>query len=444
MAKGDGVPITKRVVDASLPSDRRYYVWDSNLAGFGLRVETSGAKTFIVRYRADGGGRSAAQRFVTVGRFGKLTAEQARKQAKMILGGVATGEDPAGDRRFRRNEMKMCDLIHLYETEGCFVQRGIRRGEAMKERTKAYTIARLKHHVVPLLGHKRISEIGAGEIERFVRDVSAGKTARDEKTGPRKRIIVRGGDGAARKVVRDLSAVFSFAARRSIVQENPVDRASIRKTDNRRERFLTLDEVTRLGAAFDELEAGGANSKAVAIARLWALTGCRRDEIAGLRWSEVDAERGLLVLDGTKTGKSIRPLGGAAVALLQSLTRDPDSEFVFPAEFGEGHYQGTKRLWAKAIRKASLPEVTPHTLRHTIGSTAVSSGEAMALTGAILGHTNPRSTAIYAHIQFDPSRRAADRVSKKIADALAGGTADSGPTATPRYANDKAPGQGER
>jgi integrase len=444
MAKGNGVPITKRVVDASLPTDRRYYVWDSNLAGFGLRVETSGAKTFIVRYRADGGGRSAAQRFVTVGRFGKLTAEQARKQAKTILGGVATGEDPAGDRRFKRNEIRMCDLIRLYETEGCFVQRGIRRGEAMKERTKAYTIARLKHHVVPLLGHKRVSEIGAGEIERFVRDVSAGKTARDEKTGPRKRIIVRGGDGAARKVVRDLSAVFSFAARRSIVQENPVDRASIRKTDNRRQRFLTLEEVTRLGAAFDELEAGGANSKAVAIARLWALTGCRRDEIAGLRWFEVDAERGLLVLDGTKTGKSIRPLGAAAIAVLQSLTRDPDSEFVFPAEFGEGHYQGTKRLWARAIRKASLPGVTPHTLRHTIGSTAVSSGEAMALTGAILGHANPRSTAIYAHIQFDPSRRAADRVSKTIADALAGGTADSGPTATQRYADDKAPGPGER
>ncbi|MGZ8322758.1 MAG: tyrosine-type recombinase/integrase [Rhodoplanes sp.] len=308
MAKGNGVPITKRVVDSSQPTDRRYYVWDSDLAGFGLRVETSGAKTFIVRYRADGGGRSAAQRFVTVGRFGKLTAEQARKQAKTILGSVATGEDPAGERRAKRREMKVSDLIDLYEVEGCFVQRGIRQGEAMKERTKAYTIARLKHHVVPLLGHKRVSEIGAGEIERFVRDVSAGKTARDEKTGPRKRIIVRGGDGAARKVVRDLSAVFSFAVRRCIVQENPVDRASIRKSDNRRQRFLTMEEVTRLGAAFDELEAGGANSKAVAIARLWALTGCRRDEIAGLRWPEVDAERGLLVLDDTKTGKSIRPL----------------------------------------------------------------------------------------------------------------------------------------
>jgi integrase len=327
--------------------------------------------------------------------------------------------------------MTVGSLIELYEAEGCYVQRGVRQGEAMKERTKAYTVARLRHHVLPLLGNKRISEVGPGEIERFVRDVAAGKTARDERIGPRKRIIVRGGEGAARKVVRDLSAVFSFAVRRGIAKENPVERASIRKTDNRRERFLTLDEVARLGAAFDELEVGGANSKAVAIARLWALTGCRRNEIAALRWSEVDFPRGLLVLSETKTGRSIRPLGAAAIALLQSLPRKAMTAFVFPAEAGEGHYQGTKRLWAKAIKKAKLPGVTPHTLRHTVGSTAISSGEALALTGAILGHTNPRSTAIYAHIQHDPSRDAASRVAKRIADALAGSTHAADPQSTP-------------
>jgi integrase len=294
MSKGSGVLITKRVVDSSRPTDKRYYVWDADLAGFGLRVEASGAKTFIVRYRADGGGRSAAQRFVTIGRFGALTAEQARKQAKTILG------------------------------------------------------------------------------------------------------------------------------RRGLLATNPVAKASVRKTDNRRERFLTLEEVTRLGAAFDALEAEGANPKAVAIARLWVLTGCRRDEIAGLRWSEIDFERGLLILADSKTGKSIRPLGAAAIAILQAVKRNPESDFVFPAEFGDGHFLGTNRLWSKARDKAELPGATPHTLRHTMGSTAISMGEALALTGAILGHANPRSTAIYAHVQHDPSRRAADRVTKKIAAALAG------------------------
>lgn len=420
MAKRVGLLLTKRAVDAADIRDGRYYVWDSLLPGFGIRVETSGAKTFIVRYRAEGGGRTAAQRFITVGRYGPLTPEQARKQAKTILGAAAMGDDPAGERQARRREMTVGGLVDLYEEEGCYIQRGIRQGEAMKPRTKAYTIARLRHHVIPLLGHRRVSEVGAGEVERFFRDVATGKTVRDEKLGPRKRVIVRGGEGAARRVFRDLSAVFSFAKRREIVATNPCEIAAVRKSDNHRDRYLTLEEVARLGAAFDALEAEGEKPKAIAIARLYALTGCRRDEIAGLRWSEVDFERGMLILADSKTGRSKRPLGTPAIAVLKAIDRNPDSDFVFPAERGDGHYQGAKRVWPKVIAKASLPGVTPHTLRHTMGSTAVSTGEALALTGAILGHANPRSTAIYAHVQYDSSRRAANRVTKVIAAALAG------------------------
>ena len=137
------------------------------LAGFGLRVEKSGTKTFIVRYRADGGGRTAPRRFATIGRFGPLTVDEARRRARVLLGAVATGEDPAGQRQARRREMTIAALVNLYEAEGCFVQRGVRQGEPMKARTKAYTVARLRHHVVPLLGHKRVTEVGPGEIERF-------------------------------------------------------------------------------------------------------------------------------------------------------------------------------------------------------------------------------------------------------------------------------------
>ena len=424
MSKRKGVPLTKTVVDAAEKAGKRYHIWDSEYAGFGLRVEPTGVKTFIAKYRANGGGRTATQRVVTIGRFGTVTADQARKQAKKILGGAAVGDDPAAEIQAKRREMKMSALIDLYEEKGCVIQRGKRQGGPMKARTKSYTLARLRHHVVPLLGHRRASEINAGDIEAFVADVTAGKTASDEKVGPRKRVIVRGGAGAARKVVRDLSAVFSFARRNEIVSRNPCDAAAVRKTDNQNDRFLTLEEVTRLGAALDELEEEGVNLKALNIARLWALTGCRRDEIAGLKWLEVNFEEGLLELDHSKTGKSIRPLAAAALALLKSINRQDGSDFVFPAERGDGHYQGMKGVWSKAIEKAELPGVTPHTLRHTMGSTSISMGEALALTGAILGHANPRSTAIYAHVQVEPSRRAANRVTKKIANALVGaGTA---------------------
>ena len=425
MAKRNSVLLTKTSVTDAKTGAKRRYVWDRELPGFGLRIEPTGVKSFVVKYRADGGGRSASQRMMTIGRFGPLTAELARRQARTILGGAAAGADRAAELQAKRRELKMSALIDLYEKEGCFIQRGKRQGEPMKPRTKKNTLARLRNHVVPLLGSKRITEINAGEIERFFNDVTNGKTAKDEKLGPRARIIVRGGAGGARKVFQDLSAVFSFARRRMLVDDNPCQTAAIRRTANQRTRALTLDELKRLGAALDELGAEGANEKALNIARLWALTGCRHMEIATLKWSEVNLEEGLLELDDSKTGRSIRPLGIAPQMLLAQLarTKDTTSPYVFPAERGKSHFQGTKRYWSRAIEKANLHGVTPHTLRHTMGSTATSTGEPLALTGAILGHANPRSTAIYAHVQRDPSKRAANRVSKKIAAALAGETA---------------------
>jgi integrase len=251
----------------------------------------------------------------------------------------------------------------------------------------------------------------------MMRDVKAGKTAKDETTGPRSRVIVRGGAGAATRAVRDLSAVYTFAIREELVRYNPC--APVRKpADQRRHRFLSQDEIIRYGLALGKLEQEGANLKAVAIMRLWALTGCRRDEIAGLKWSEVDFENRCLVLEDSKTGRSIRPLANAAVAILKSQA-PVGSPFVFPSDAdARKFYQGTKRYWRKAVKLANLPGVTPHTLRHTIGSAAVSSGETLAMTGAILGHSNQQSTSIYAHMQHDPARRAADRVVAPIATAL--------------------------
>ena len=420
MTSASRVRLTKTVVDAVKAVDRRTMIWDSDLAGFAVRIEPSGSKTFVIRYRADGGGRTAPQRFVSIGRFGNLTVEEARKEAKKVLGRVAIGEDPAADRNCKRKEMKIEALVDLYESEGCYIQRGIRQGEPMKPLTKQYTIGRLRHHVVRLLGHKRITELTPGDIERFFRDVEQGKSRKDHKVGHRKRIVVRGGSGAARKVFRDLSAMYSFAVRRGLVDANPCEKAVVKKTDGRRTRFLSLAEVGQLGRACDALEAEGLNPKALNITRLWILTGCRRQEIVELKWSEVDFERGLLVLADSKTGRSVRPLASAALNLLRTIEKTEGTDYVFPADGEEGYFQGTKKIWPKIVKIAGLVGVTPHTLRHTMGAIATSSGEALALTGAILGHANMRSTMIYAHVEMDPSKLAADRVGEQLRAALTG------------------------
>lgn len=140
--------------------------------------------------------------------------------------------------------MTMTALIDFYEAHGCVDRRGKRIGEPMKPLTKAYTIARLRHLVVPLLGNRRAKDVTSGDIERFAADVLAGKTAKNVVLGPRKRIIDKGGPGASRKVVRDLSAVFSFAKRSEIVERNPVENAAVHKTDGQKTRFLTLADVS--------------------------------------------------------------------------------------------------------------------------------------------------------------------------------------------------------
>lgn len=149
-----------------------------------------------------------------------------------------------------------------------------------------------------------------------------------------------------------------------------------------------------LSAALDELEAEGVNSKAVNIARLWVLTGCRRDEIAGLKWSEVNLRRDCLVW--TKGGRGSPSVLWALPQLLFLALCHEKRRRTSHSRPSAGYFQGPKSVWSKAIKRAQLLGVMPRVLRHTIGSTAISSGEALALTGAILGHFNPHSTDICA------------------------------------------------
>ena len=416
--------LTKSVCDEAEALGSRRTLWDSGLPGFGLRIGPTGAKTWVVKYRVNCSSRNSPGKWLTLGGYQALDPVQARAAAKKVLAEARLGLDPASVLAAKRLEKTVAEVIELYAAEGLVVSRGKHIGRPMKPLTAQYTMARLRHHVLPILGNLKVAAVNERDIESLDKAVTSGKTASDQILGPRRRIVVRGGEGAARKVIRDLSAVFSFAKRHKLVLSNPVTNAAVRKTDEKRTEGLSLDEVQRLGRALDELEAEGTNPKALNIARLWVLTGCRRNEVAGLKWGEVDFERGVLCFEDTKTGKSVRPLAAAAAALLKALSAvaDPGDKFVFPAERGRGFYQGTKGVWPSAIKRASLPGATPHVLRHTLGRHATAGGESLLLLGAVLGHANPRSTAIYAHVSRDPAKLAADRITGALAAALNGRT----------------------
>lgn len=410
--------ITKRLVDSLQPEISRYVVYDTEVKGFGVRVTPSGAATYIVEYRPDGGGRNVTKKRMSLGRVGEITPEEARNLARHRLGEVRHGLDPLEDRQTKRREMTVIGLIDQWDEEN---PPGRRTGKPMEPRTKTYTLSRLRHHAVPILGRKRISEVTVDDINDFIRRVSKGETAKNA-VGPRKRgrIKVRGGEGAARKVAADLSLIFGYAVEKGIVTANPVSPAR-KPRPGKRYDFLSEDEFAAMAEALTALEAEGVNPTGVAVLRLLLLTGARPSEIEQLRWSEVDQQGRCLRLEKSKTGYSVRPLAPAALDLINAQPKRQKSPFVFPASRGEGHFAGSKKIWVQARERAGLPNRVRYHARHAIASIALSEGIDVASVAALMGHKGPRTTlAIYAHVIDSRAAEAADSIGAKIAAAMAG------------------------
>jgi integrase len=367
--------IGKRTVTAAEPEAATFRLWDTELKGFGLRVASTGLKTYFVWYRA-GEGRGAARREYTIARHGEMTPEEARDEAGKVLGRVRLGEDPQARRHKARDEMDVAALCDLYLTEGVATK---------KAATLVSDRSRIRSHIKPLLGKRPASAVTTAEVAKFMRDVAAGKTAAPTKPSlkvlrakgikgkalkaavTRKRAdpAARGGKGTASRTLGLLGAIFAFAVREEIRPDNPV-RGVQKFKDKQSQRFLAADELVRLTTALKSAEDAGANKHGLNVIRLLTLTGARKGEIEGLRWSEVAFDRTCLRLADSKTGARTIPLGAAALACLQDLPRSKTSPFVFPAEGdAKRHYVGTPKVWEKVRAAAGLPDVRLHDLRRS-------------------------------------------------------------------------------
>lgn len=425
----DAAPIklTNPTIAALPTGNHRYIVWDTALKGFGCRVETSGTKSFLVRYRATGGGRNAPKRFYTVGRFPTLSAEDARREARKILADAIRGEDPAGARNAARQDLTVAQLCDLYMREAPHLP--TRFGVPKSAETLRFDQGRIDSHIKPLLGRRRVGDVTSADIQRFMRDIAKGRTARDQKAGHRKRIIVRGGRGAATRVTGLLSGIFTFAVMERIRPDNPV-RGVRRYADGKSERTLQPSEIAALGNALRDYEQNGGNPAVVAIIRLLIFTGARRSEIAALRWGEVDFNRDVIRLGATRhktgaaTGAKEILLTAPATAILAALYDNRTSDFVFPAITGKAHFQGLKKPWETIRTNAGIADVRLHDLRHSFASIGVSGGDSLPVIGALLGHSNPKTTQRYAHVAKNPVRAAAERIAENISASLFGGLAN--------------------
>ncbi len=405
--------ITNRSVAAATPGERDSYLWDSDLPGFGLKVTPTGHKVFLVQYRL--GGRRGRTRRVTIGKHGApWTPDKARKAAKRTLGQVAAGEDPAEEKSEARRDLSIAELCDLYMREGVATK---------KPSTLAVDRGRIERHIKPLLGRRRLRALTRGEIERFMQDVAAGKTAADIKTGARGRAIVKGGRGTASKAVALLGSILTFAVDHKLRPDNPA-RGVKRYRDQKCERFLAPAELARLGAVLAAVEQDGENPSVVAAIRLLTLTGCRKSEILGLRWAQVDWERACIRFPESKTGAKSLPLGAPALELLAAIPRIEGCPYVLPASIGNGHFVGLQKAWSRIRAKAALEDVRLHDLRHSFAAAGAAGGDSLLMIGALLGHRDPTTTSRYAHLADDPLKEAADRISGSIAAAMKGDGAD--------------------
>ena len=404
--------LTKRVVDALRPGPTASDLvhWDSELPGFGVRVKTSGVVSYLIQYR----NRQGRSRRMTLGRHGVLTPDEARQEARQALADVAKGADPAETRNEARKDPTIRELCDLYLSEGPAAK------PAKKASSWAADASNIRRHIIPLLGRKHLHGLARADVERFQRDVSEGKTAVDEKTGPHGRAIVEGGRGVAARTTAVLSAILAFGVERRLRADNPARGVKLNK-GRKIERFLSTAELARLGEALAEADSPAGNPTMIAAIRLLLLTGCRKNEVLGLRWDWVDLEGRSLRLPDSKTGAKTVPLGAPALEILAGLPRRQGCPWVLPAARGNGHLVGLPRTWRKIAKSAGLQDVRLHDLRHGFASVAVAAGSSLYILGKVLGHTQARTTEKYAHLDADPVRAVADSTSRRIAAALQGG-----------------------
>lgn len=414
--------LTKTVVDKLEPREKEYFVWCGKLAGFGVRVWPTGRKVFVVQYRA--GGRDAPTRRKSLGVFGTVTTDEARKTAESYLASAHLGNDLVGEKRQARGEMTVGQLCDDY----------IKHGMTTKKPSTIKTdLGRINGHIRPLIGKKKINSLTRRDVEQLLRDVAVGKTARDTRT-VKGRSIIKGGKGTATRTVRLLGGMFTYALNHGLVETNPCAGVKVFK-DGSKERFLRQIELDNLAKTLEEAETTGlpwtlrTEAKAkhrpneehmreimsphvTGAIRLLLLTGCRLREILHLRWNEVDLERGLLNLPDSKTGRKTVYLSNAAIQVLERLPRA--GVYVVAGDNPCKPRADLKRPWKRISEHAGIADVRIHDLRRTFASIGAAQGLSLQVIGKLLGHKSAETTARYAHLTEDPLRRALNDMSVSL------------------------------
>ena len=369
---------------AARPGTREFTLWDGALSGFGLRVQPSGSKSFLVQPpRAWPDAQVHAR---TVPRHGhRRGAEGGRRRPRAHLGRRGCGPDA--------------------EAQGSAVP-GLRRalpgtahGRLEAVHAKGFDIY-LRRRLLPAFGRLKLDTIDHVRVSAWFDAASVDRP------------------GAANRAFEMLRALLRMARQWGELGEHVPDACAniVRNPRKAVARYLGEDELARLGAALD----GQADEHpwSVAALRLLTLTGARLSEMLNLRWDEIDALSeggGSARIEDSKTGPRTIWLGPEAVRVIASLPRADGAARVFHDDLTTGRLY---RFWCGVRAEAGLPGLRIHDCRHTYASQGIMNGVGLPTVGKLLGHRRLATTAIYAHLDDAALHAAAEKAAGRVAKAM--------------------------
>ncbi len=409
--------LTKRLIDNLTNDGGDRIEWDTELRGFGVRVTPKGVKSFVIQYR-NASGRSRRH---TIGQFGTWTVDEARTEARSLLVAVDKGNDPAEDKRLRREAPTVSDLMGRYITEHVTPHNAASTAEQVRDI--------VEKRILPALGTRKIADVDRDAVEQFHRQMI-------------------GTPRLANLSLSILSKAFNLAEGWKLRPQssNPC-RGIKRFRENARERFLSPDEIARLGVVLDEAETVGIpwridpdkptakhgrkdnpktpiDTAVIAILRVLLLSGARLSEILELQWRHVDAAAGTLALPKVKGGdRQAHPAGEATMELISAMKHVDGSPWVFPRKSDPARHitaEVVENAWQRIRLYAGFPDARIHDLRHTVGTLASASGANAFIIRDLLRHRGVAMTSRYVNKAAGPVKDVANEVGRQVVHRLLG------------------------
>jgi integrase len=345
--------------------------FDELMPGFGLRIRVGDKgehRTFIAQYKI-----GAKHRRITLGDVRKVTLEDARQEAKRIFGSVAHGRDPANEKEQRRSAASY--------TLDAVIGRYL---DAKVNELKPRSLEEVERHLKK--DWKSLHSLAVANIARA--NVAATLSA-----------IAKRSNVTANRSRAALSAMFRWAIGEGLCEDNPVTGTNRQDENDHRERSLTDSEVAKVWLAAPENDYGN-------IVKLLLLTGCRRDEIGSLRWSEINLESRIMVIDKARTKNGVEhivPLPDAALSILQGIVRRENRDHVFGVR--NGGFSGWSKAKAALGKTVGIADWRLHDLRRTVRTGLGKLGVQPHVAEAVLNHLPPKLIRTYDRNTYEAEKR---------------------------------------